>query len=116
METLAALFGSSTPLAAQLVLKHPALAAISPATTITRAKGLSSAAGVSMTGAGQLIAKAPFVLALSPGDLGKGGVAEVLLDMAASYEWFTASWLAAAAQRGNTRRVSTFSGLATQQG
>jgi hypothetical protein len=57
LESLAALFDVPSPAAAQLLLKHPALAAIPPNVTITRAKQLSLALRCSMARAGELIAK-----------------------------------------------------------
>lgn len=57
LESLAALFDVPSPAAAQLLLKHPALAAIPPNVTITRAKQLSMALRCSMARAGELIAK-----------------------------------------------------------
>lgn len=57
LESLAALFDVPAPAAAQLLLKHPALAAIPPNVTITRAKQLSIALRCSMARAGELIAK-----------------------------------------------------------
>lgn len=57
LESLAALFDVPSPAAAQLLLRHPALAAIPPNVTITRAKQLSIALRCSMARAGELIAK-----------------------------------------------------------
>lgn len=57
LESLAALFDVPSPAAAQLLLRHPALAAIPPNVTITRAKQLSLALRCSMARAGELIAK-----------------------------------------------------------
>lgn len=57
LESLAALFEVPSPAVAQLLLKHPALAAIPPNVTITRAKQLSLALRCSMARAGGLIAK-----------------------------------------------------------
>lgn len=48
MESLAALFGVPLGIAAQLVLKHAALAAVPPNATITRAKNISMALRISM--------------------------------------------------------------------
>lgn len=57
LESLAALFDVPAPAAAQLLLKHPGLAAIPPNVTITKAKGMSMAVKCSMARAGELIAK-----------------------------------------------------------
>jgi hypothetical protein len=60
MESLAALFDVPAAAAAQLLLRHPGLAAVPPNVTITRAKGLSMALRCSMARAGELIAKVCF--------------------------------------------------------
>lgn len=64
LESLAALFDVPSPAAAQLLLRHPALAAIPPNVTITRAKQLSIALRCSMARAGELIAKVGHCLRL----------------------------------------------------
>ena len=66
------------------VLKHPALAVIPPNATISRAKNMSMALGVSMGMAGEVMAKVPAVLCMcsvNPGELNaelKPHVADVL--------------------------------------
>lgn len=88
-----------------------ALAAISPNTTITKAKNLSTVAQLSMAGAGELIAKAPACLALPPEAL-RAGLAGDLLDLAAAYEFYTRQWLAAAVrEQHGPQREASFAGL-----
>jgi hypothetical protein len=65
MESLAALFDVPAAAAAQLLLRHPGLAAIPPNVTITRAKGLSMALRCSMARAGELIAKVCSYIAIA---------------------------------------------------
>ncbi|KAI8463015.1 MAG: hypothetical protein J3K34DRAFT_159499 [Monoraphidium minutum] len=133
LEGLAALLDAPAVAAAQLVLKHAALGAIPPNATITRAKNLATALGCSMARAAELIAKAPALLAV-PGDdlraarleaaaaaaaLGGGGgggggggpLHERLLDVVASYEFFTGQWLSAQAKQAAPARDTSFSML-----
>jgi len=88
-----------------------ALAAISPNTTITKAKNISIAAQLSMGGAGELIAKAPGCLALPAAAL-KDGLAGDLLDVAAAYEFYTRQWLQAAVREaGGRARAASLAGM-----
>ena len=80
------------------VLKHPALAVIPPNATISRAKNMSMALGVSMGMAGEVMAKVPAVLCMcsvNPGELNaelKPHVADVLEGVAV-YEYVTGDWM-----------------------
>lgn len=98
-------------MAAQLVLKHPALAAIPPNATITRAKHLSAALRCSMAKAGQLLARVPAALALPAKELGQEGRDERLLDVAATYEFYTRQWLERAAKERAPQKLASFSSI-----
>ncbi|WIA21137.1 hypothetical protein OEZ85_005448 [Tetradesmus obliquus] len=115
MESLAALFDVPAAAAAQLLLRHPGFAAIPPNVTITRAKGLSMALRCSMARAGELIAKVPALLVLPASCLSPGTLAgtriETLLDVCATYEFYTTQWLMAAAKERSPQRVTSFSGM-----
>eukprot|EP00775_Hariotina_reticulata_P005392 gene5392-5626_t len=115
LESLAALFDVPSAAAAQLLLKHPAFAAIPPNVTITRAKGLSMALKCSMARAGELIAKVPALLLLPGALLGPsslcGTPVETVLDICATYEFFTTQWLVAAAKERQPQTSTSFSAL-----
>eukprot|EP00878_Enallax_costatus_P046788 GHUV01057075.1.p1 GENE.GHUV01057075.1~~GHUV01057075.1.p1 ORF type:complete len:270 (+),score=55.06 GHUV01057075.1:692-1501(+) len=115
LESLAALFDVPAAAAAQLLLRHPGLAAIPPNVTITRAKGLSLALNCSMARAGELIAKVPALLVLPMSSLSPGSLAgtpvDTVLDICATYEWYTTQWLMAAAKERQPQKVTSFSGM-----
>ncbi|KAF8056875.1 hypothetical protein HT031_006219 [Scenedesmus sp. PABB004] len=115
LESLGALLEVPAAAAAQLVLKHAGLAAVPPNATITRAKGLSIALRCSLARAAELVAKVPALLAVPAALLGPGAVAgtpvDTLLDVCATYEFYTSSWIMAAAKERAPSRMTSFAGL-----
>ncbi|KXZ47674.1 hypothetical protein GPECTOR_33g556 [Gonium pectorale] len=114
LESLAALFGVPLPLAAQLVLKHAALGAVPPNATITRAKNVSMALGISMQGAAGIIAKEPAflaVLARCSGELRGTPVPDDVGEVGAAYEFYTMDWLQRQLREMAPGRVTSFASL-----
>jgi hypothetical protein len=152
IESLAALFRVNASSAAQLLLRHSALAAVPPNATITRAKSMSVATKRGMAVAGDLIARCPAALILPPpalaaevefaaaaaaraaaaaaaaeaaeaggGAKGNGGPASIsvidaMLDISASFEFYTTQWLMSAARERQPMRETSFSDLAASAG
>lgn len=115
VESLGALLDVPGPAAAQLLLKHSALAAIPPNVTITRAKQMSAALRCSMSRAAELVAKVPPLLLLPtallrPGDVG-GARVDTLLDACATYEFYTGQWLIASARERSPARPTSFAAM-----
>ncbi|GLC42677.1 hypothetical protein PLESTB_001126300 [Pleodorina starrii] len=114
LESLAALFGVPAGLAAQLALKHAALAAVPPNATITRAKNISMALRISMQGAASIIAKEPAmlaVLAYGAAELRGSGVADDVGEVGAAYEFYTMDWLQRQLKEMQPSRVTSFANL-----
>ncbi|GIL77427.1 hypothetical protein Vretimale_2998 [Volvox reticuliferus] len=114
LESLAALFGVPLGIAAQLALKHTALAAVPPNATITRAKNISMALRISMQGAANIIAKEPAmlaVLAYGAAELRGSGVADDVGEVGAAYEFYTMDWLQRQLKEMQPTRVTSFATL-----
>ncbi|EFJ48772.1 hypothetical protein VOLCADRAFT_90603 [Volvox carteri f. nagariensis] len=124
LESLAALFAVPLGIAAQLALKHAALAAVPPNATITRAKNISTALKISMQagggpvwsgpGAANIIAKEPAmlaVLAYGAAELRGSGVADDVGEVGAAYEFYTVDWLQRQLKEVQPARVTSFAAL-----